>query len=347
LNKVWEVSIRLFILVAVSAVAIWILFAATPLISSLIIAILLAYLLHPIVLLLSKRTRMRWEFAAVIIYIFFLLIIAIIPIGLGTAALSLVQPLQDRFAVFAVQLEEFFQDPISFFGLTFYPGRLVELFQASLTNAIATIPFGSVGFLSGATTNLLWGLVIFVSLYYFLKDGPKVKPWIIDLFPEVHQFDVRYLLDEIDRIWSVFLRVQLLIFVVLLVLILGGSALVIVLFTSGLIPFSTIGLIIMLILVYTLAQQVDNLWLRPHFLGKSLALHPGLVFISLIGALALSGILGALIIVPLMASAKLLLIYGHRKLLGMPTLPNEDGNEKMAEQTDNASPSGENRGTET
>lgn len=330
MNKAWEVAIRLFLLIGLAAGLIWVLFAATSLVSSLIIAILLAYLLQPLVVALTKRSRLKWEISVAIIYSLAIITLAIIPIGLGTAAITLFQPLQDRFAIFIVQLEEFLQHPINIIGLTFYPGRLVTMFQSSLTNAFATIPLGSINFLSGATTNLLWGLAIIVSLYYFLKDGPKVKPWLTGLFPEEYQADVLRLLDEIDRIWSVFLRVQLLIFFVLLLIILAGSTLVILLFTSGLIPYSTIGLILLLILVYTLAQQVDNLWLRPHFLGKSLALHPGLVFIGLIGALALSGILGALIIVPLMASIKLLMIYGHRKLLGLPAWADVGGEENAS-----------------
>jgi len=50
-------------------------------------------------------------------------------------------------------------------------------------------------------------------------------------------------------------------------------------------------------------------------LGHQLRLHPGLVFVGLIGALALSGVLGALIVVPLMASIKVIGYYIRSKLL--------------------------------
>jgi len=87
-------------------------------------------------------------------------------------------------------------------------------------------------------------------------------------------------------------------------------------------------------------QQVDNLWLRPQFLGKQLRLHPGIVFVGLIGALALSGVLGALVVVPIMATAKVVGQYVHLKLLGLDpwteeTLQAEDADvENEIEETE-------------
>jgi predicted PurR-regulated permease PerM len=81
----------------------------------------------------------------------------------------------------------------------------------------------------------------------------------------------------------------------------------------------------MLIIVYALVQQVDNLWLRPHLLGERLRLHPAVVVVGLIGALALSGLLGALIVVPLIATGKIVGRYIQRKLLGLPPWLPEDG----------------------
>ena len=107
-------------------------------------------------------------------------------------------------------------------------------------------------------------------------------------------------------------------------------------FRSGLLKWSFIGFILLLLLVYTLAQQVDNLWLRPQFLGKHLRLHPGVVFVGLIGALALSGVLGAFVIVPIIATMKMVGSYVHRKLLGLPPWPEEEppADEDTIENTD-------------
>jgi len=75
----------------------------------------------------------------------------------------------------------------------------------------------------------------------------------------------------------------------------------------------------MLIIVYTLVQQVDNLWLRPQMLGQRLRLHPAGRFCeSGWGLWRLSGVLGALIVVPGIATAKVIGNYIHSKMLGVP-----------------------------
>jgi putative heme transporter len=65
------------------------------------------------------------------------------------------------------------------------------------------------------------------------------------------------------------------------------------------------------------------LWLRPQLLGHQLRLHPGVVFVSLIGGLALSGVFGALVAVPLIASVKVVGHYIRCKLLDLPPWPDE------------------------
>ena len=71
-------------------------------------------------------------------------------------------------------------------------------------------------------------------------------------------------------------------------------------------------------MVYAGIQQIDNLWLRPQYMGHALKLHPGVVVIALISALALTGVLGAIVIVPVLASLKVLAEYSYNKLLGHP-----------------------------
>ncbi len=104
----------------------------------------------------------------------------------------------------------------------------------------------------------------------------------------------------------------------------AGFLLVIWLFRSGLIPFSPLTLIILLVLVVTLAQQVDNLWLRPQLMGKSMRLHPGLVFVGLTGALMVGGLLAAFFVVPLMATARILGRYIYFRLFDLPLWPDDE-----------------------
>ena len=134
-----------------------------------------------------------------------------------------------------------------------------------------------------------------VSIYYLLRDGHHLKPWLLAQIPAPHQADAQQLVAEIDAVWRLFLRVQLFIFPVLAILIGSGTVLILWLFRQGWLPLSPIGLALLLVAMYTAIQQVDNLWLRPQLMGHALKLPPGVVFVGLIAGLALGGLLGALL----------------------------------------------------
>lgn len=321
----WSPVTRTVIGIILLTIIFWVIILALPLVEALLISGLLAYLLAPLVGYLVRRTRIRRSYAVILVYVLILLLLASLPATLGALAFG-------QFRNFGINLNEailaiqnWLSQPYNFLGFTISPGFLVENVGQAIGGVLAIVPGGSFNILSGLTTNLLWALVIFLSLYYFLIDGPKIKPWLVGFFPAVYQPDANRLLDEIDDVWTVFLRVQIFIFFVLIVLFVLGSVLVVIIYQAGWIPFSWIGLILMLIIVYTLVQQVDNLWLRPQLLGHRLRLHPGVVIVSLLGALALSGVLGALIVVPGIATAKVIGRYIHNKMLGTtPWEPSEE-----------------------
>jgi predicted PurR-regulated permease PerM len=165
---------------------------------------------------------------------------------------------------------------------------------------------------------------VFIFTYYFLKDGPAIKRWLLERVPEEHCDEVERLVKELDKVWRVFLRVQLLIFAILTFLMTLGTMGVIWLFRSGLLAFSPLLLAVLLVAVYAAAQQVDNLWLRPRWMGRHLDLHPGLVLASLIAALVLGGLLLALLIVPCLATIRVLGGYLYRKLRDVPAWPADE-----------------------
>lgn len=292
-----------------------------PLLDSLLIAGLLAYLLDPVIKLIQRRLHLSRSFAATLVLILTLLIVLGLVTLIGTTIWQQWPELSAELGQALTQMQHWLDRPLSLFGFRLLPAALLENIQRSAGNALATMPAGPLTALAAIADNLLWSMVVLVSFYYFLKDGPKIKPWLVALLPPPAQPDGRRLLDEIDITWSLFLRVQLFIFVVLAMLMTGSSILIIWLFRAGWLPLSPVGLIILFVLVYTAIQQVDNLWLRPQLLGRSLKLHPGVVFVGLIAALALSGVLGAIIIVPIMATFKIVGRYAHARLLGLSPWP--------------------------
>jgi predicted PurR-regulated permease PerM len=297
---------------------------ARPLLTSLLIAALIAYLLNPLIEAGGRRWPGKRPLLVSLIYFGSLIIIVGLLLTLGLIIWEQIpvwsQELNDAF----LEMRHWLERPFTILGFTLNPQVLLDYLQNAAGNAVSTIPLASGGFFGSITDNLIWTLVTLVSLYYFLRDGRLIRINTLRLIPHTYRPELTDLWQKIDDVWRVFLRAQLLIFFILGLLIITSTSLIIWLFRSGRLPLSPIGLIILLIVVYTAIQQVDNLWLRPQLMGQTLQLHPGLVIVSLLAALALTGLLGALLIVPLLATAKVIGLHLYHRLLP-ETSPTPDG----------------------
>ena len=85
-----------------------------------------------------------------------------------------------------------------------------------------------------------------------------------------------------------------------------------------------------IVAIYAVLMIFKNIWLRPFIMGRAVRMHEGLVFVAIIAAVIYQGILGALIVVPVMASLAVLLGYARRRLLGLPAFPTEKPEKPIA-----------------
>jgi predicted PurR-regulated permease PerM len=69
--------------------------------------------------------------------------------------------------------------------------------------------------------------------------------------------------------------------------------------------------------IFTAIQTIENIWLRPRIMGHSLKMHPGVVFVAVMGALAIGGILVALVIIPTIGTLSILGYYFRARIFGM------------------------------
>jgi len=218
-----------------------------------------------------------------------------------------------------------------------------------IAEAIAPAASNALGFLGGLTTNLLWVLLILVTTYYLLRDGPRISTWFVRLAPERLQSDIERLFFETDYVWSAYLRGQLTLSLIIGVMtaivtaavglpgalvlgllagifdvipslgptVAGAISVVVALFLgSTYLPLSNFVFGLIVLAVFIVIQQIENIWLRPQIMGHSLSIHPAIVFVSVLGALAVVGVLGALVIIPVVATLSLVGRYFHRRLLG-------------------------------
>jgi hypothetical protein len=82
-------------------------------------------------------------------------------------------------------------------------------------------------------------------------------------------------------------------------------------------PLSNFWVAGVVIIVYLVLINLKNFFLRPYIMGRSVHMNEALVFVAIIAATILQGILGALLVVPVLASVVVIGGYVQRRVLGL------------------------------
>lgn len=210
-------------------------------------------------------------------------------------------------------------------------------------------------FLGGAFTTAVNITFLLVMVFYLTKDGDKFLTYIVDLAPTGYQTDTRRLLLELGLIWDAYLRGQLILCVTIgtvvfvaatllglpnapiLGLVAGilefipaiGPALAMVLAvllalvsTSATIPIlSGTSLALVVIVVWSVIQNLEAFFLVPRVMGNNLNLHPVAVIIAVIAGASLAGAPGVILAAPSLATARLVVRYIYSKLMDRDPFP--------------------------
>lgn len=168
-----------------------------------------------------------------------------------------------------------------------------------------------------------------IALFFYVRDGDRIAAWLRDLFPTAWRDDVAAIGD---RVWTTvggYIRGQTLIalvdavligigltilgvplaFVLAVLVFFGGYVPVVGAFVAGavavLVALAAEGPVVALIALAIIVgvQQLEGHVLAPVILGRATALHPLAVLVALTAGAALWGILGAILSVPVAASA--------------------------------------------
>lgn len=321
--------------------------AIRPLISPMIIAALFAYTLYPLVARLETRPRITYKWAVSLVYFPF---IGILIATLGTLAPMLVgqiRTLTDETLLVFNLLEARLEEPVTILGQTLSQEQLADFFR-SASESFTPAAEDAIQALEATSTSLLWFIVILITIYFMLSDWQGLRDWFVGIFPDSEQSDLTRLLREVNAIWRGYLRGTLAlmfimgIFFIIVGLVVGLpgavalglltgllsiipelgptiagvlSALVAFFEGSSYLPLSNFWFAVLVAGIYLVAMQVKSLWLRPLVMGRFMHMNTGLVFVSIIGAALIWGVLAALIILPVLASAGKIGRYIRAKLL--------------------------------
>lgn len=187
-----------------------------------ILALLLAYLVEPLVNLITRRTPVPRILTIVLIYLLIIAALVAIPISAIPPVISQANGLINNIPVFIQQLNKLLlelQEPIYITDEIIIPLDQLPLDQAllSLTSNLVNIVqgfggqtitiFGNV--LGASVTTVGWVILILFLSFYMVKDHEQIFRSFSNLAPPEYQADLRYLSQQFADLWNAFLRGQL------------------------------------------------------------------------------------------------------------------------------------------
>jgi predicted PurR-regulated permease PerM len=360
MSKSWSKTTRYFVLALSLAGILWFMMAASALLVPLGIAAVLAFLLNPTVTYVNKNTKLERTWAVLLVYLFSLALLVTAVIILVPIIPAQVANLVEELQIVTEQIQEQVSEPMEFMGFDIPLDQIVGDIEIIPTDFIQADVI--IGLFQSASTNIGWVLLILVTTYYLLQDWPQLRDWLLNLAPDDYSEDTRRLYQEIKTVWQRYLKGQLRLTLIIgfftglggamiglpgwlaigilagvldIILTVGPAVVMIVIGLvayfagSTYLPMSNIWFAVLAVGLSALLQVIEQIWLRPRIMGHSLRMHPGIVFIAIIGALALAGVLAALIIIPVVGSIIVIGRYVYYKVLDLEPWPDAVKEERL------------------
>lgn len=302
-----------------------------------ILALILYYLLRPLLRILEKWKIPRiWG-----ILILFLVFIAAI-----TLVILLVYPfLRDQFTNLVQEFPVYFMalvhsstDFLNSSRLIEYfdkmdfnydqvvnelTGNIIETVRNTASNLAEGIATGVTGFVSTLTGIVLALVTVPFILFYLLKDGQKLPQFLLKVFPPRMRDGLKEVFHDADKQISSYIQGQILVSICIGImmtigfliigmdyaLLLGFLAMItsvvpylgpVIAITPALIIalVSSPIMVVKLIIVWTIVQLVEGKFISPQIMGKSLAVHPITIIFVLLTSGSLFGVAGVILGIP-------------------------------------------------
>jgi predicted PurR-regulated permease PerM len=338
-----------------------------------VVAIVLAFVLSPIVKRIEKRLRLKRIWATLIVYILLLGIASLVPI-------LVVPVLVDQFGRLNVNIQEiiltvegFLRREILIGGVSLNLAEIFDQVAGSLQNLVEPYLGQTLGIAFDVIGSVVWGVFIIVISFYLVKDGAQFWKWFEGLVPPMYRGDYMRLRSEIYVIWSSFFRGQLILAFIVAILFIGVGFIIGIPFAiamgvfAGLMEFiPSIGhgiwlfvasllvffrgstwlplqnWVVMLIVIglHLVFEQVDLNFLIPRIIGRRVRLHPLVVILGILVGAVLGGVLGVVLAAPTISSIRVIGRYVYARLLDLDPYPLEEelSEESLLQEPENAPP---------
>ncbi|HEY0828926.1 MAG TPA: AI-2E family transporter [Bacilli bacterium] len=320
----------LYMLILIKPILLSIYIFAKAVLAPFLVAMIISYVLNPVVCLLNDRKVPR-TIAVLLIYAVFIISVTVVMLNLIPMFMKQLKELNEHLPQFTVQAQSWFN------GLNdnkFLPESVRTGINHSLIQFEAAVSKSISHFLSdiGATINLLFIIFIIPFLaFYMLKDFHLIGKTTLAMVPKLHRKHSLKLFLDIDTALGHYVRGQFLVCILIGILAYIGYwsigmpyplLLALVAAVFNIIPYlgpffgaapaiimaSTISLKMMLLVVAVnlVIQILEGNVISPQIVGKSLHMHPlSIIFVLLVGG-ELAGIAGLILAVPFFAVMKVM-----------------------------------------
>lgn len=336
----WSTGTKRIVVVSILVLLALVTYRFRAIIPPLVIALLLAFILDPIVDFVTDRLHFSRGGATVFVF----LILIVVGLGVMAAPVTAVPSIQR--AVRSVQIDviriiadigAFFEQPVEILGYSLDLNSVYEELSGMLTRFVGSVAQGTLDIVFSIASGAFWLFFILMTAFYLVKDANRIVDRLDDLAPPGYRDDFVRLRLQITEGWNAFLRGQLLLglalaaittavclavglpYAVVLGLIAGVMefvpslgpiiamipAVLLALFQgSSFLPLGNFWFAVLVAGLYIVIQQIEGNLLLPRILGRSLNLHPLLVLIGIIVGGSLGGILGMLLAAPVLATLR-------------------------------------------
>ncbi|MBK9091643.1 MAG: AI-2E family transporter [Anaerolineae bacterium] len=235
----WDRNFKRNVAVGMILTGLLLIYLSRAVIATLIMAAILAYLIHPMVNRLM-HLRLPRGLVTGLVYLFVVLLLIFVPIILIPVLIEQISTIQipwnDLYVGFLKWFEDFplthpslrllgfefdlgpwyqrINNGFSQFQIDqiFSPETVINYISQALRSA-STVVGVATGVASnvvvGIFTSLLAFLLTLLYSFYMVKDAPRMRAWVEGLFPATYQPEMQELMQRLGRIWQSFFRGQL------------------------------------------------------------------------------------------------------------------------------------------
>jgi predicted PurR-regulated permease PerM len=343
----WSSTTKRVVVGSLAALFLLFIWRAGDIVEPFLWAMILSYILLPLVGALQRRSALPRTAAA---FVVFLALLAIIFGGgrfLIPRLIDNTKDLQTNWPILIANAQVTIADTLTALGLGDLAATVIAPNLQDLDRQIvAMLQRNALPVVVGAGHFLLQFLIFLIATFLTLRDAPRFLTFIQRNLPREHRSELLQVLRDTNVMLGRYIRGQLILVLLMSTIttialtILGVPYSVLLGVMTGVletIPFvgpitagaiaclvalghpnpfgwSQIAYVTVVALMYTVLRHAEDYLVIPTVIGRAVRLHPALVIFALLSGGAVFGLLGIVLAVPVAATMRLVLIYIRAKL---------------------------------